>query len=149
MKSINYYINESLKDDIRKKIKNVYNKIFNSSKLKKFNENSKFLKEYTSRYIIIEYIDKHFDFDDPETYVELEEWGIITFIPTEEKLDNISKNKFLSFIENNKDWELFENNDNYVWFLPAVKSCLLVDLDDLRKYENEIAKQCDDFYNRK
>jgi hypothetical protein len=130
MKNLKDFINESLvNENIINDIKTVFKKVF-SKGIKKFEENSKFLKDYVNRKEVIDEVKQSFDINNQEEtgYVLGEYGGLInlhSFVKTELlDLSDISKIKDYIKSSNSKEWKLTKvsSTNDYVWFLPALEA---------------------------
>ena len=149
MKNIATYINESFVDNVKNKIKSTLNKIMHSSDYKEWKKNNDFLSKFIKRKDVQDHIDKFFDFDDKDSFIELCEYGIVEYLPyyTEDKDSSIDT--IIQFIKDDKDWQLFKSDNNFAWYIPGVKNLLMVDIDDMYKYENDIISIHKEFYSDK
>jgi len=149
MKNIVTKINESLLSDLKNKCKSILNKLINSSDYKEWKENNKFLNKFIEREDVQNHIDKFFDFDDKDSFIELCEYGIVEYLPYYAEDNDSSIKTIKQFIKDDKDWELFKNDNNFAWYIPGVKNLLMVDIDDMYKYENDIISIHKEFYDHK
>ena len=138
MKDITTKINESLFSDLKNKCKSILNKLLNSSDYKEWKENNKFMNKFIERNDVHDYLDKNFDFDNKDSFIELFEYGIALYLPFYSKINNQSIKSIKQFIKDDKNWELFKSDDNFAWYIPGVRNLLMVDLEDMYKYENDL-----------
>ena len=149
MKNITTYINESIIDNVKNKIKSTLNKIMHSSDYKEWKENNKFLNKFIERKDVQDHIDKFFDFDDKDSFIELCEYGIVEYLPSYSEINDSSIKSIKQFIKDDKDWQLFKSDNNFAWYIPGVRNLLMVDIDDMYKYENDIISIHKEFYEDK
>jgi hypothetical protein len=130
MKNLVEFINESfVNEDIINDIKTVFKKVF-SKGIKKFEENSKFLKDYVSNKRVIDEVKQSFDINrQAETGYVLGEYGGLVdlhgFVKTELlDLSDISKIKNYIKSSNSKEWKLTKvsSTNDCVWFVPALEA---------------------------
>ena len=138
MKDITTKINESLFSDLKNKCKSILNKLLNSSDYKEWKENNKFMNKFIERNDVHDYLDKNFDFDNKDSFIELFEYGIVLYLPFYSKINNQSIKSIKQFIKDDKNWELFKSDDNFAWYIPGVRNLLMVDIEDMYKYENDL-----------
>ena len=138
MKDITTKINESLFSDLKNKCKSILNKLLNSSDYKEWKENNKFMNKFIERNDVHNYLDKNFDFDNKDSFIELFEYGIVLYLPFYSKINNQSIKSIKQFIKDDKNWELFKSDDNFAWYIPGVRNLLMVDIEDMYKYENDL-----------
>ena len=129
MKSLEEFVKENIMQDAKNKIKSVFQKVF-SKGVKKFEENSNFLKDYVTDKKVVNTVKQSFDINNQaETgYVLGEHGGLIDlcgFVETE--LLNLSDvTKIKDYIKNsdNKEWKLTKvsNSNDCVWFVPALEA---------------------------
>lgn len=141
MKNLNDYLSESLVnenklDTIKTKIKAEFKRLF-SKGVREWNKETEWLNSFTTSNDVKEYIKKHFDINDQEnTAYELEEYGglvdLESFVETR-FLPLSDVNKIISYIKNgSNDWRVSSVDEDFVWFLPALKawSIKFEDLDE-------------------
>ena len=149
MKHIVTKINESLLSNLKNKCKSILNKLINSSDYKEWKENNKFLNQFIKRKDVQNYLNKRFDFDDKDSFIELCEYGIVEYLPYYVEDKDSSINTIIQFIKDDKDWQLFKNDNNFAWYIPGVRTLLMADIDDMHKYENDIISIHKEFYGDK
>ena len=151
MKTITEYINESLTTNLKNKLVSILTKLMNTKSLKQWKSNCNFLKQFVNKKETINTIDKCFDFDDKDSFIELPEYGAILDIPAEVRWINdthdieMSVKTLKTFIKDDNDWQIFKSDDNFAWFLPALQAWDL-DINDMEKHENEIINVIKNFY---
>ena len=96
------------------------------------------LNKFIERNDVHDYLDKNFDFDNKDSFIELFEYGIVLYLPFYSKINNQSIKSIKQFIKDDKNWELFKNDDNFAWYIPGVRNLLMVDIEDMYKYENDL-----------
>ena len=149
MKNITTYINESFVDNVKNKIKSTLNKIMHSSDYKEWKKNNDFLSKFIERKDVQDYLNKRFNFDDKDSFIELCEYGIVEYLPYYAEDNDSSIDTIIQFIKDDKDWQLFKSDNNFAWYIPGVKKLLMVDIDDMYKYENDIISIHKEFYKYK
>jgi len=149
MKNITTYINESVVDNVKNKIKSALNKIMHSSDYKEWKKNNDFLSKFIKRKDAQDHIDKFFDFDNKDSFIELCEYGIVEYLPYYAEDKDSSIDTIIQFIKDDRDWQLFKDDNNFAWYLPGIQELLNVDLDDMYKYEKDIISVIKEFYKIK
>ena len=96
------------------------------------------MNKFIERNDVHDYLDKNFDFDNKDSFIELFEYGIVLYLPFYSKINNQSIKSIKQFIKDDKNWELFKNDDNFAWYIPGVRNLLMVDIEDMYKYENDL-----------
>lgn len=134
MKNLTAYLNESIVSegklsDALNELKTIFQKVF-SKGIKKFEENSKFLKDYVTTKKVIDEVKQSFDINNQaETGYVLGEYGglvnLRSFVETELlNISDIDKIKDYIKTSNSKEWKLTKvsNSNDCVWFLPALEA---------------------------
>ena len=149
MKDIKTYINESFVDNVKNKIKSTLNKIMHSSDYKEWKKNNIFLSKFIERKDVQDHIDKFFNFNDKDSFIELFEYGIVEYLPYYTEDNDSSIDTIIQFIKDDKDWQLFKSDNNFAWYIPGIQELLMVDIDDMYKYEKDIISIHKEFYKYK